>query len=115
MIAGWGTCPRCGLAPVRKNGRDRRGQQVYECKRCGRSFTHLSGPPCSGDRFPPDGIALAVRYSLRYRLSYGDLAEWPPGRRWRRDRSTLFDLDRHFPPPYEAAARPHRQLLGPVS
>ena len=48
MIAGWETCPRCGLAPVRKNGRDRRGQQVYECKRCGRSFTHLSGTPFSG-------------------------------------------------------------------
>ena len=61
MIAGWETCPRCGLAPARKNGRDRRGQQVYACKRCGRSFTDLSGTPFSGYRFPPDVIALAVR------------------------------------------------------
>ena len=65
MIAGWETCPRCGLAPTRKNGRDRRGTQVYECKGCGRSFTARSGTPFSRYRFPPDVIALAVRYYLR--------------------------------------------------
>ena len=37
MVAGWGTCPRCGLAPIKKNGRDRRGTQVYRCRRYGAS------------------------------------------------------------------------------
>ena len=31
--------------------------------------------PFSGYRFPPDIIALAVRWYLRYRLSYADVAE----------------------------------------
>ena len=66
MVAGWGTCPRCGLAPVKKNGRDRRGAQVYRCRCCGCTFTALSGTPFSGYHFPPDVIALAVRYYLRY-------------------------------------------------
>ena len=106
MIAGWEACPRCGLAPARKNGRDRRGRQVYECKRCGRSFTHVSGTPCSGYRFPPDVIALAVRYYLRYRLSDGDLAEWLAERGVHVDRSTLYDWVQHFTPLYQEAARP---------
>ena len=68
MITGWERCPTCGLAPVRKNGRDRRGHQVYECKRCGRGFTDTSGTPFTGFHFPPDVIALAVRWYLRFRL-----------------------------------------------
>jgi transposase-like protein len=61
MVAGGGTCPRCGLAPVKKNGRARRGAQVYRCRGCGRTFTALSDTPFSGYHFPPDVIALAVR------------------------------------------------------
>ena len=114
MIEGWRTCPRCGLAQVRKNGRDRRGQQVYECKRCGRSFTHLSGAPFSGYRFPPDVIALAGRYYLRYRLSYSDLAEWLVERGVQVDRSPLCDWVQRFTPLYQDAARSHRQPVGRV-
>ena len=114
MALGWGTCPTCGLASVKKNGHDRRGAQVYRCQRCGRTFTALSGTPFSGYHFPPDVIALAVRYYLRYRLSYGDLAEWLAERGIHVDRSTLYDWVQHFTPLYQAAARPHRQRVGRV-
>jgi transposase-like protein len=88
MSSGCGACPTCGIAPVRKNGRERTGVQVYECTRCGRSFTALSGTPFSGYHFPPDVISLAVRYYLRYRLSYADVAEWLAARGVHVDRST---------------------------
>jgi transposase-like protein len=68
------TCPECGSA-ARKDGRDRRGQQRFRCRACRRRFTALTGTPFSGYRFPPDVIALAVRWYLRFRLSYADVAE----------------------------------------
>ena len=61
MASGWGACPTCDLAPVSKNGRDRRGQQAWRCRRCGRRFTAQSNTAFSGFHFPPDIIALAVR------------------------------------------------------
>ena len=78
MVSGWGACPTCGLAPVGKNGRDRCGQQTYWCRRCGRRFTALTDTAFSGYHFPPDVIALAVRYYLRYRLSLADVVELSP-------------------------------------
>ncbi len=58
-------CPGCGLTATRKNGRDRQGRQVHQCHGCHRRFTLLSATPFSGYRFPPDIIALAVRWYLR--------------------------------------------------
>jgi predicted RNA-binding Zn-ribbon protein involved in translation (DUF1610 family) len=37
------TCPHCEQQNISKNGRDRRGTQVYRCADCGRSFTALTG------------------------------------------------------------------------
>src|SRR5437763_2686451 len=68
-------CPDCGAAATRKNGRDRQGRQVHECRDCRRRFTARSATPFAGYRFPPDIIALAVRWYIRYRLSYADVAE----------------------------------------
>jgi transposase-like protein len=70
--------------------------------------------PPTRHHFPPDIIALAVRYYLRYRLSYGDLAEWLAERGVYVDRSTLFDWVQHFTSLYQEAARPHRQRVGRV-
>jgi transposase-like protein len=57
-------CPHCEKK-ILKNGRDRRGAQVYRCADCGRSFTALTGTPLSGHSFPPAVIGLAVRWYLR--------------------------------------------------
>ncbi len=43
-------CPRCGQAKTRKNGKDRRGTQVYACTVCACTFTALTARPCSGYR-----------------------------------------------------------------
>ena len=79
---------------------------------CARTFTALTDSPFSGYRFPPDVIALAVRYYLRYRLSYADVAEWLAERGVQVDRSTVFDWVQIFAPQYQDAARPHRHTVG---
>ena len=55
-------CPYCDLPNTTKNGRDRRGTQVYRCADCHRSFTALTGTPFSGHSFPSAVIGLAVRW-----------------------------------------------------
>ncbi len=62
-----------------KAGRDRFGRQLYRCVGCGRRLTARTGSALCGYRFPDDVIALAVRWCLRYRLSYAEVA--PPRRR----------------------------------
>ena len=103
------TCPGCGSA-ARKDGHDRGGQQRFRCGRCWRRFTALTGTPFSGYRFPPDIIALAVRWYLRYRLSYAEVAELLDERGVRVDASTVYDWVREFAPLDEEAARSFRQI-----
>ncbi len=112
MIAGEAACPRCGSDAVRKDGVDRKGARVYRCRDCRRCFTALSATPFSGYRFPPDVIALAVRWYLRYRLSYADVAELLAERGVAVDPSTVFAWVREFAPLYEDAARPFRHTVG---
>ena len=104
------TCPGCGSAATRKDGRDRRGQQRFRCGTCRRRFTTLTGTPFSGYRFPPDVIGLAVRWYLRFRLSYADVAELLAERGVRVDPSTIFAWVREFAPLFEDAARAHAFL-----
>lgn len=105
-------CPQCGQTETRKNGTDRRSNQVYECALCLRTFTALTDSPFSGYRFPPDVIALAVRYYLRYRLSYAEVDEWLAERGVHVDRSTIYDWVQLFASLYQEAARPHRHRVG---
>jgi transposase, IS6 family len=105
-------CPDCGAEATRKNGRDRQGRQIHECCGCRRRFTARSATPFSGYRFPPDIIALAVRWYLRYRLSYADVAELLAERGMTMDPSTIYAWVREFAPLYEDAARPFRHAVG---
>ncbi len=105
-------CPGCGLAAMRKNGRDRQGRQLHQCLGCRRRFTERSGTPFAGYRFPPDAIALAVRWYLRFRLSYADVAELLAERGVTVDASTVFDWAREFAPLYADAARRFRRSVG---
>jgi hypothetical protein len=91
-------CPHCDLSNTVKNGRDRRGAQVYRCADCNRSFTGLTGTPFSGHSFPPSVIGLAVRWYLRFRLSYADVVEWLAERHITVDPSTVFDGVQKFAP-----------------
>ena len=93
-------------------GRDRRGAQVYRCADCHRSFTAWTGTPFSGHSFPPAVIGLAVRWYLRFRLSYADVVEWWAERSILVDASTAFDGVQKFAPWYQEAAKVHRRPVG---
>ena len=112
MSNGEARCPTCGPAATRRSGRDRQGRQVRQCRGCGRRFTARSATPFSGYRFPPDVIAVAVRWYLRFRLSYADVVELLAERGVSVDASTVYDWVREFAPLYEDAARPFRHQVG---
>src|SRR5690349_15541889 len=105
MIDAEMACPRCGSTVVGKNGLDRKGGQAYRCRDCRRCFTALTGTPFSGYRFPPAIIALAMRWYLRFRLSYADVAELLAERGVRVDPSTSCAWVQEFAPLFEDAAR----------
>ncbi|MDP9310220.1 MAG: IS6 family transposase, partial [Chloroflexota bacterium] len=62
--------------------------------------------------FPDDVIALAVRWYVRYRLSYADVVEWFAERGLVVDRSTVYRWVQRFLPLFGEAARAHRRLVG---
>ena len=112
MSDGEMACPRCDSVAVRKNGFDRKGAQVYRCQDRRRCSTTRSTTPFSGYRFPPDVIALAVRWYLRSRLSYADVAELLGERGVRVDPSSIYAWVQEFALVYEAAARSFRRAVG---
>ena len=75
-------------------------------------MTERSQSAFRGYRFPDEVIALAVRWYLRYRLSYVEVAEWLAERGITVDPSTIYDLVHTFTPHFIAAARAHRAPLG---
>src|SRR5690242_10041960 len=104
-------CPRCGSDAVRKDGHDRRGAPVSRCRDCRRCFSARSATPFSGYRFPPEIIALAVRWYLWYRLSYADVAELLAERGVRTDPSSVYAWVQEFAPLYEDAATFFRRAI----
>ncbi len=105
-------CDRCGGEHFTKAGRDRQERQLYPCRACGRRSTARSGSAFSGYRFSDDIITLAVRWYLRYRLSYADVVEWLAERGITVDPSTIYDWVRVFTPRFIEAARAHRAAVG---
>ena len=78
----------------------------------GRRFTARSTSAFSHHGFPDDVIALAVRWYVRYRLSYADVVEWFAERGLVVDRSTMYRWVQRFLPLFQEAARPHRHAVG---
>ena len=72
----------------------------------------LGGSAFSGYRFPPEVIVLAVRWYLRYGLSYRDLEELLAERGVEVDHVTLFRWVQRFTPLLVDAARPCRHAAG---
>jgi transposase-like protein len=72
-------------------------------------------PPCSafaGFRFPSDVIVLAVRWYLRFSLSYRDLEELLTERGVEVDHVTIYRWVLRFTPLLADAARPCRHVVG---
>jgi len=65
-----------------------------------------------GFRFPPEIIVLAVRWYLRYGLSYGDVEELLTERGIEVDHVTLYRWVQRFTPLLIDAARPCRHVVG---
>src|SRR5215207_3473770 len=105
-------CIRCGDGRTRRDGHTRLGGQRWRCKSCRRRFTARSTSAFSGRGFADDVIALAVRWYVRYRLSYADLVEWLAERGVDVDRSTLYRWVRCFLPLLGEAARRYRHPVG---
>jgi len=66
----------------------------------------------AGYRFPAEVIMLAVRWYLRFGLSYRDLEELLAERRIEVDHVTLYRWVQHFTPLVVDAARPCRHGVG---
>ena len=79
-------------------------------RRPGPTVTMPSG--FGGFRFPPEVILLAVRWYLRYGLSYRDLEELLAERGIEVDHVTLYRWVQRFTPLLIDAARPCRHLAG---
>ena len=69
-------------------------------------------PAFAGFRFPPDVIVLAVRWYLRFGLSYRDVEELLAERGVEVDHVTIYRWVLRFTPLLAEAARPCRHLVG---
>jgi IS6 family transposase len=93
-------CVGCASEQFTKAGRDRQGRQRHRCSACGRRQTERSASAFCGYRFPDAIIALAVRWYLRFRLSYADVTDLLAERGIHVDPTTLFDWVQRFTPLY---------------
>jgi transposase-like protein len=81
-------------------------------RRCSCPPVDAGGSAFVGYRFPPEVIILAVRWYLRFGLSYRDLEELLAERGVEVDHVTLFRWVQRFTPLFVDAARPCRHAVG---
>jgi transposase, IS6 family len=105
-------CGRCGSERTRRDGQTRLGGQRWRCHACRRRFTARSTSAFSRHTAADDVIALAVRWYVRYRLGYADVAEWLAERGLMVNRSTVYHWVQRFLPLFAEAARRYRSPLG---
>jgi transposase-like protein len=105
-------CQRCQADQFVKAGFDRFHRQIHRCSRWSRRQIDRSSSAFPGYRFPDEIMALAVRWSLRFRLPSADLADLVAERGIHLDPSTIDDWVHHVAPLSRAAARPHRHGVG---
>src|ERR1700690_1563482 len=77
-----------------------------------RSIPAFSRSAFAGFRFPPEIIVLALRWYLRYGLSYRDVEELLAERGIEVDHVTVYRWVQHFTPLLVDAAEPCRHSVG---
>jgi transposase-like protein len=95
-----------------KDGTTQLGGQRFRCSQCGRRFTRRSSSAFSGRAFADDIIVLAVRWYVRYRLSYAEVSEWLAERGVLADQSTIYRWVQRFLPLFGEVARKYRDPVG---
>jgi transposase-like protein len=98
---------------VTKDGSTPLGGQRFRCLSCGRRFTRRSSSAFSRRAFADHIIALAVRWYVRYRLSYAEVSEWLAERGILVDQSTIYRWVQRFLPLFGEAARQYREPVSP--
>jgi IS6 family transposase len=88
------------------------GEGVEMRRRRSRPLILTGSSTFAGYRFPPEVILLAVRWYLRFGLSYRDLEELLAERGIEVDHVTLFRWVQRFTPVLIDAARPCRHAVG---
>jgi len=83
-----------------------------KCRRPARPVRRQPSSAFAGFQFPPEVILLAVRWYLRYGLSYRDLEELLAERGIEVDHVTLYRWVQRFTPLIVDAARPCRHAVG---
>jgi transposase-like protein len=73
---------------------------------------HATRSAFPGFRFPSDVIVVAVRWYLRFGLSYRDVEELLAERGVEVDHVTVYRWVQRFTPPLAEAARPYRHAVG---
>ncbi len=61
----------------------------WRCNECHGRFTARATRACSNHNVPDDVIAVAVRWSIRYRLRSADVVAWVAERALVMDRTTV--------------------------
>ncbi len=105
-------CIQCGRTTTQRDGQTLLGGQRWRCNHGGRRCTERLTRAVSRHAFPNDIIALAIRWYLRYRLSYADVVEWLAERGISVDRSTIYRWVQRLLPLFGNAARADRRPLG---
>src|SRR5437879_7606088 len=78
-------------------------------------YPHLRPAPSSafaGYRFPPEVLTLAVRWYLRFGLSYRDLEELLAERGTEVDHVSIYRWVQRFAPEFAGAARARQHVVG---
>ena len=68
-------CPHCKSESFNKKGHTSLGYHAFQCKRCSVKYNERTGTLYNFLTYPTDIVMQAVRWYIRYRLSYANLAE----------------------------------------
>jgi transposase, IS6 family len=105
-------CAHCQSTRVKRDGRNRAGQQRFRCRACRRTCTERSATPFAGYRWPPEIITMAVRWYGQYRLSVANVRDLLAERGIDVSARTILSWVHTFGPLFAQAVRRHARPLG---
>ena len=91
--------PHCrSTATTTRTPRTTLGYRRFRCRAWGRRFNERTGTPFNDLQYPTDLVLLAVLWRLRYKLSFGDVAELLLERGYAVTHETIRDWEFRFAP-----------------